>query len=151
MRIKEGSCVSGERPCDPGVVGRRETRCGVEGLGGRAGLSRCERSPGTFFAILAFTSCVSSLICCWSETLGAAVEELEDELEEEDEEAEDEEVDVAGCEGEEEVEFGGIDDEVSSIFIPSSELAHEVEVEALEDDVDLLFLEEGDGFKVTSA
>lgn len=52
----------------------------------------------------------------------------------------------------EEVEFGRIDEDDSSIFIPlSSELAHEVEVETLEDDDDLLFLAVEEGLMVTSA
>ena len=104
-----------------------------------------------FFAILNWTSLVNSLICCWSETLGTADDEEEDALEEEDEDAEEEETDVAVGDEKEEVELGRIDEEGSSIFIPSSELAHEVEVETLKEDDDLLFLVVEEGLMVTFA
>lgn len=100
-----------------------------------------------FFVMLDWTSLVSSLICCWSKTLGTAVDEEEDALEEEEKET-----DVAvGDEKEEEVELGRIDEEGPSIFIPLSELAQEMAVETLEEVDDLLFLLVEEGLIITSA
>lgn len=104
-----------------------------------------------FFVMLDWTSLVSSLICCWSVTLGTAVDEEEDALEEEDEEEEKETDMAVGDEKEEEVELGRIDEEGSSIFIPLSELAQEMAVETLEEVDDLLFLLVEEGLIITSA
>ena len=86
-----------------------------------------------------------------------AVDEEEDMLMEEDEDMEEEgTVVTVGDEKEEEeeeedVEFGRIDEECSSIFIPSSELAQDVVVDTLEEVDDLLFLLEEEGLMMASA
>ena len=86
------------------------------------------------------------MICSCRDALGAADDELEEELEE----AVEEDECVAGVIVEEKDESGWKDEEDSSNVIPSSELAQEVVVETLEDDVDALFFLDESNFWVSN-